>query len=81
MYYMTISRENIFKYYKNKDKYKVYLKSPKTLYFKGVLIKDFVKEGNLYYSDKLNKLAKSLNRAELGLLGKLKHLLELVVQS
>lgn len=77
---MKISRENLFNYYKNKNKYKVYATAPKALYFKEVLINNYVKDGNLYYSEKLDALAKSINRSELALLGKLRTLLELVLQ-
>lgn len=74
---MKISRETILKFYKNKANYSIKATTPKALYIKGVLVKDYVYIGTekLYFSPTLDALAKSLKRSELGLLGKLKSFL------
>lgn len=39
---MKISRETILKFYKNKANYSIKATTPKALYIKGVLVKDYV---------------------------------------
>jgi|YNPMSStandDraft_2_1061718.scaffolds.fasta_scaffold01709_14 hypothetical protein len=71
---MKTFRELIFHFYKNKNNYRVQVKTPKPLYFKGVLVRDYTRnENGTYSSPTLEALVKSLRRSELGLLGKIKH--------
>lgn len=73
---MKTFREIVFDFYKNKNKYSIYVKTPRPLYFKGVLVKDYVKVADSkYYSPTLTSLVSSIKISELGLLGKLKHLI------